>query len=81
MRSRGGLKLYNPVYHSSFASLFQAKSLHFHVNILNSFRALNQEAIDIANINLSIYPETHRHSNVQLTYGQGGRKLSTFDLS
>lgn len=87
MRSRGGLKLYNRVYHSSFASLFQAKSLHFHVNILNlprackrgSFRALNQEAIDI--VHLSIYPETHRHSNVQLTYGQGGRKLSSFDLS
>lgn len=39
MRSRGGLKLYNRVYHSSFASLFQAKSLHFHVNILNSPRA------------------------------------------
>lgn len=83
MCSRGGLKLYNRVYHSSFASLFQAKSLHFHVNILNSprkhgsFRALNREAI----VHLSIYPETHRHSNVQLTYGQGGRKLSSFDLS
>lgn len=87
MHSGDGLKLYNRVYHSSFASLFQAKSLHFHVNILNSprkrgsFRALNQEAIDIANVHLSIYPETHRHSNVQLTYGQGGRKLSSFDLS